>query len=83
MVASVSGYCYAHSKEYYGVTKGDQLFPKLLNVAVGAVIRHWLILMEDEAMGMELFDCAVQCMVSFFYTAVMDTVGFRHPGGDI
>ena len=38
----------------------------LFNVVVDAVIRHWMMIVSEEAVGAEGFERAVQRMASFF-----------------
>ena len=42
MVARAGGYCGAAFKGNQGVKQGDLLSPTIFNVAVDAVVRHWM-----------------------------------------
>ena len=47
MVSRAGGYYGPPFKGDSGVTQGDPLYPMLFNVAVDAVIRHWVAVVEE------------------------------------
>ena len=49
MVARAGGYYRAAFKGYRGVTQGDMLSPTILNMAVDAVVRHWVYVLVEVA----------------------------------
>ena len=51
MVDYTGGYYCFHFKGYRGVTKEDPLSPTIFNVAVDAVVWHWLFLVVAEEVG--------------------------------
>ena len=53
MVARVGGSYEPAFLGERGVTQGDALYPTIFNVAVDAVVRHWLtgVIAESEAQG--------------------------------
>ena len=53
---------------YHGFNQGDQLLPKIFNVMLDVVVRHWLMIMAEKAVGPEGFYHAVQKVFSLFYT---------------
>ena len=56
MVARESGYCVSPFKRYSGVTKGKPIMPKLFDVVVGAVVRHYMTILKGEATDLEVFE---------------------------
>ena len=42
MVANLGGYFGSSFQGFRGVTQGVPLSPTILNVVVGAVVRHWV-----------------------------------------
>ena len=67
MVSRASGYYGIPFKGFRGVTQGDPLSPKLFNVVVDTVIRHFMMIVAEKSVGPEVFDRTVQRMASFFY----------------
>ena len=46
-VSGGGGCCGSPFKGYQGISQGDPLYPTLLNLVVDAVVRHWLIIVEE------------------------------------
>ena len=51
MVAKTCGYFVCLLKGYQGVMQGDPLSLTIFNMVVGAVIRHWLMVMTTSEEG--------------------------------
>ena len=49
MVAKVGGYFGSSFQGFRGVTQGVPLYPTILNVVVGAVVRHWVKMIVESA----------------------------------
>ena len=56
MVARANRYCVSPFKGYSGVTKGKPIMPKLFDVVVGAVVRHYMTILKGEATDLEVFE---------------------------
>ena len=60
MAARAIGYYGDPFEGFCGVNQVDPLLPKISNVVVDAVIRNWLMIMVEEALGTEVFYQPVQ-----------------------
>ena len=60
MAARVIGYYGDPFEVFRGFTQVYPVLPKISNVVVYAVIRNWLMIMVEEALGTEVFDQSVQ-----------------------
>ena len=67
MVVKAGGYFGPPFKEYRGVTQGDPLSPKIFNVVVDAVIRHWVTVVALAEAGVEVLRDTIQELADFFY----------------
>ena len=65
IVSQTSEYYGAPFKGYQGIQKEHPLFPTIFNVVVDAVIRKWLEIVSEKAVGLEGFSRVVQRMPSF------------------
>ena len=46
MIACAGAYCGTAFQEFRGVTQGDPLSPTIFNVAVDAIVQHWVAVVE-------------------------------------
>ena len=53
---------------FQGVTQGDPISPTIFNMVIGAVLRHWIMVVVEEEAGPDGFGRAVRILVVFFYT---------------
>ena len=70
MVTRAGGYYRAPFKGYWGLIKLDPLSPILVNVVVGAMVWHWLMLVALEEVGLAGLaglGRAIHRMAYFFY----------------
>ena len=67
MVSLVGSYCVAPFKGCQGVTQGYPLSPTIFNIAVDAMIWHWVMLVAGYQAGPEGFVRVVQSLEAFFY----------------
>ena len=67
MVAKVGGYFGRPFKGYQGVTQGNPLSPTISNVAVDAVICHWLMLVTPTEEGTEGLGLTIIDLAAYFY----------------
>ena len=51
MVAKADGYFRRLFKGYQGVMQGDPLLPKIFNVVMDSVIRHWVTVVTPTEAG--------------------------------
>ena len=70
MVARAGGYFGRPFKGYRGIIQGDPLSPKIFNVIVDAVIRHWVVVVVvvvPTEYGTEGLFLSIQDLVAYFY----------------
>ena len=72
MTARDGGYSGDPFKVQCGVTQGDPLYPAIFNVAVDAILRHWIYVVEAtdgiEEPVTEGFGQDIQQMAEYFYS---------------
>ena len=54
-------------KGFCGVAQGDPLSPKLFNIIMDSVMRHWLTVVSEEESGSEVLGRSMQRLVAYFY----------------
>ena len=67
MVARAGGYYAPPFKGYRSVTQGDPLSPTILNLAVYAIIRHWVTVVAAMDAGAEGLGILIQDLSAYFY----------------
>ena len=55
-------------KGYKGVTQGNPLPPTIFNVAVDAIIRHWMTVVTPTEAGMGGLGLTIIDLAAYFYT---------------
>ena len=67
MVAMARGYFSLPLKRYQGATQGDPLSPKIFNVVMDAVIRHWVTLVTPTEEGTGGLGLTIIDLEAYFY----------------
>ena len=65
MAARVSGYYGYPFQGSRGVTHGEPLPPRILNIVLDMIVRHWVELMVDKEADHDGFRCTVSDKVVF------------------
>ena len=69
MVARAGGYSGSSLKGHKGVIQGDPIYLTILNVAIDAVLCHWISMVEDVEgdTGPESFGRSIHQLAAYFY----------------